>query len=562
MHHLFAKCQEMADPTKQSDFFQEWRSDVEQIGWPMLNPNWNDNLFDLTGLLRKTAVINLDNGFTINYGIFSLLIPVARKVFIGANSPHATNFYEIQKVLNTIFPESSRPAHLDMLREVQEVHWFGLELQKIDALTPQRHILDVENNYEALKAAFPGLNFDYLISDLLSNHVLSWNKIKNKIYGARGFLEKAPHINTLVQNYKRAAGNYFVYQYVRNSYIYGATLEKSKCEQLVPLFLPLPSLRVFVRNHFDKEAIKDVDNLVESIRSSFIEMLQNSEWAHEKLKNGAIRKAKIMKKLISYPQELETPGALDKHFNIHLDSSVSYYWTMKRIERASINPLLDYVSSDFPMNPVFGFMSNAVYTRADNTINVLAPIMDEPLFHTSFPNYAKIAGIGFVIGHEIGHGFDAEGILFDENGKQQILFDGNDSMEYAKKITCLINQYNNYDDPSFGRKLNGSTTIMELLADEIGQDAAWRTFKKLDLSQEKKIIGFEDLSFEKLYFRIGALKWCSPRSPLTLEDQLKQVHATTSFRVNGVFANEKGFAEAFNCSAGSPMNPVKKCTMF
>ncbi|CAO4366792.1 unnamed protein product [Caenorhabditis nigoni] len=134
--------------------------------------------------------------------------------------------------------------------------------------------------------------------------------------------------------------------------------------------------------------------------------------------------------------------------------------------------------------------------------------------------------------------------------------------EYEKKAMCLVNQYGQYDDPDFGKNLNGNKTINEIIPDQLGHDIAWKIFKKLDLSQEKKIIVFEDYSIEKLYFQIGATNWCSPRAPHTLEVQLRDPHATNSFRVNGVFSNTEEFAETFNCPVGSPMNPVKKCKVF
>ncbi|PIC48109.1 hypothetical protein B9Z55_007213 [Caenorhabditis nigoni] len=334
------------------------------------------------------------------------------------------------------------------------------------------------------------------------------------------------------------------------------------CHEIVINNLPLPSLRVFIRNHFDKNALQDVDKLVEDIRSSFIEMLEKSKWIHKKTRSGAIRKTKGIKKVVAYPKEMETPGALDRIYNLDIVATDSIYTTRKKIDRASKILLLDYVTGDLSINPFFGLEVNAAYAQNENSINVYAPLIDDPLFHTSFPNYAKIAGVGSVIGHEIGHGFDAIGVNFDENGNLKQWHDDKDEPELKKKVACLINQYDNYDDPSFGKKMNGSKALLELMADEMGQDVAWRTFKKLDLSQEKRIIGFEDYSIEKLYFQIGATNWCSPRAPHTLEVQLRDPHATNSFRVNGVFSNKKEFAETFNCPAGSPMNPVKKCTMF
>ena len=84
---------------------------------------------------------------------------------------------------------------------------------------------------------------------------------------------------------------------------------------------------------------------------------------------------------------------------------------------------------------------------------VLAPIIADPLFHHSFPEYAKIAGVGFIISHEIGHGFDNGGRNYDETGKQKMWWTEKDVKEYEKRMMCLVEQYENYDDPSFGKNV-------------------------------------------------------------------------------------------------------------
>ncbi|PIC48111.1 hypothetical protein B9Z55_007214 [Caenorhabditis nigoni] len=537
MKHLFRTCEESNDESKKYVIEKERIKYIKQeaidIGWPLADPSWSSSSFNLPEVLRKIPSILDDERSEIGYGLFKLRIPAARKVFIGATSEYFFHFDSIKK---------------DIERELAAIN-------NIPTSSPNEMYSD---NFREINEALP--IFDHLIKSLLSKGPRSWGKVKNKIYGWKNFLPQAKKIKDLVYKDKRITANYLVYKYVSNSLRWIPV--SHGCDHDVIKYLPLPSIRVFVRNHFDKGGLKDVDKLVEDIRSGFIDMIEKSKWIREKTRNGAIRKAKAMKKTISYPPELEKPGALDEHFNIQLDPSDSYYITMRKIDRASMNLLLDFVSSDFSMGPQFTLEANALYAIFGNSINVLAPIMDDPLFHSSFPNYAKIAGIGFIIGHEIGHGYDIPGIFFDENGNLNPWHDKKDEPELEKKIMCLINQYNNYDDPSFGKKLNGTTTLGEMIADEIGQDVAWRTFKKLDLSQEKKIIGFEDYSIEKLYFQIGATNWCSPRSALKLDDQLKKVHPTNSFRINGLFANEKAFAETFNCPVGSPMNPVKKCTFF
>ena len=64
-----------------------------------------------------------------------------------------------------------------------------------------------------------------------------------------------------------------------------------------------------------------------------------------------------------------------------------------------------------------------------------------------------MASIGEVIGHEIGHGYDPFGRQKDENGKKSNWWTPEDSAEYDRRSQCLIDQYNEYDDPDFGRNV-------------------------------------------------------------------------------------------------------------
>ncbi|KAF1758897.1 hypothetical protein GCK72_015357 [Caenorhabditis remanei] len=252
--------------------------------------------------------------------------------------------------------------------------------------------------------------------------------------------------------------------------------------------LPLAALRMFARNHFDKENLQIASDMVEDVSESFVETIQESSWLHETTKQRAIKKVKNMKKVIGYPKELEAPDTLDRFF----ESSMNHFAAL------------------FPFESEFHYLiTNAMYHSTVNKLTLNVAFLDDPFFDSTYPKYAKVASIGEVIGHEIGHGYDPFGRQKDENGKENNWWTPEDSAEYDRRTRCLINQYNEYDDPDFGRN-----------------------------------------------------NWCSSRSETSLTKQLTLAHPTNSFRVNGVFSNMKSFAEAFNCPVGSPMNPEKKCQVF
>lgn len=55
--------------------------------------------------------------------------------------------------------------------------------------------------------------------------------------------------------------------------------------------------------------------------------------------------------------------------------------------------------------------------------------------------------IGFVIGHEITHGFDDQGRQFDKDGNLVDWWAPSTKEAFLKKAQCIIEQYGNYTDP-------------------------------------------------------------------------------------------------------------------
>lgn len=84
----------------------------------------------------------------------------------------------------------------------------------------------------------------------------------------------------------------------------------------------------------------------------------------------------------------------------------------------------------------------------------LVGYMDDPLFDATYPKYVNIALTGNILAHETSHGFDTAGIKRDENGEVRSWMKPEDLKEYGKKTQCLVDQYNEYDDPVFGKNVS------------------------------------------------------------------------------------------------------------
>ncbi|EGT35837.1 hypothetical protein CAEBREN_26097 [Caenorhabditis brenneri] len=497
-------------------------------------------------------------------------------------STHYSPFLEVAPIDYRKKPAKSLKEVIIKILAVNDIKYDAGEVARaIEKYKDMEKILD-EFHYEydsekvkfsELEAKVPTLDLRKIIDNLMHPDKKSSikDKVENRLVAFEHslFFDKDMNLNKIIQSTSaQDLANFLIMYYIDTS---GGALSMDehftmnrKCENEVIKFLPRASLRVFVRNYFDKENLKIVSEMVEETKQNFIEMIQESTWLHEETKKNAILKVEKMRKMIGYPEEFEKAGALDKTFEtLNVFPTDSHYTIMNKIKRFVTEQTMEYVALETPLDPKEDVMEvNAFYVNDENYLNILVPFLDDPLFDSTYPTYAKLAGTGATLGHETGHGFDPWGITRDENGEKRDWWTPEDSEEYDRRVECMVEQYNEYDDPDFGKNLNGSYTKLEMVADGFGAETAWRAFKKLDLSREPEIIGFDEYSMEKLFFRIFALDYCTSRDTSTLEEVLERFHPTDSFRVNGVFSNMKAFAKTFNCPVGSPMNPEKKCELF
>uniref|UniRef100_A0A0N4ZJI7 Peptidase_M13 domain-containing protein n=1 Tax=Parastrongyloides trichosuri TaxID=131310 RepID=A0A0N4ZJI7_PARTI len=98
-------------------------------------------------------------------------------------------------------------------------------------------------------------------------------------------------------------------------------------------------------------------------------------------------------------------------------------------------------------------------------------MLREPIFDLNLPTTVKFGGYGSVIGNEIIHGFDEEGIRFTKFGKDE---------KYIKRRQCMIDQYNDITYLGGSLKVNGTLTLMENIVDNGGIEIAYRAFKKYE----------------------------------------------------------------------------------
>ncbi|KAF1754459.1 hypothetical protein GCK72_021022 [Caenorhabditis remanei] len=561
----FYKICQRAKTMNETEYYQQREVTSTEISKrigsiPFLDKNWTESSFDLNDMISNYSSLG-----RLNLGLF--MIPSNyRDVFIGRDLLFSKE--ELAEVKQMYLNDNKTLLDVATFEEdFKNMETFNEELEKFE----EQWDLSSFTKLSDLQAHLPSLDFERILKNLFSSKHKDevWETIRQRLLVPKlsFFFNETYNLETILQTTsKRVLANYFgaYFRFLMEEDNRDKPDGNVDCAKKVIEKLPLASLRVFARNHFDKENLRLASDMVEDIRQSFVEIIQQSTWLSQSTKIAAIRKIEHMQKLVGYPNDLEVPGALDSYFDtLNLSEGMSYLAAEVELDRFHTEQVMNFHASLLSIKPDEMYVeTNAYYMPELNKLTINVALLDEPFFDSTYPKYAKVASIGEVIGHEIGHGFDPFGRMMDENGGYKDWWTPEDSAEYDRRAQCLIDQYTGYDDPDFGRNLNGSITIGEMAADLLGINVSWKTYKKVDFSSEPSIFGFEDEKPDKLFFHMTALTWCRARDSTPLATKQRMLHPTSSFRVNGVFSNMKEFAEAFNCPVGSPMNPVKKCELF
>ncbi|XP_025191848.1 neprilysin-like isoform X2 [Melanaphis sacchari] len=343
---------------------------------------------------------------------------------------------------------------------------------------------------------------------------------------------------------------------------------KEFCTSVVKSTLKLPLAYEFYVRHDLKETTEEIFEMIKQLQDVFKDMISESEWMDEDTKSRILFKLDSIRIGVGYPEIFQTPELVDKKYDYVKTLENEYLQSLLNIRETEINLLLSELgkpvkfslSKQFIMDPL---EVNAFYTRLDNSINIPAGILQLP-FYNKGVDVVNYGAIGAIIGHEITHGFDIEGKNYDSYGQKISQWSSNAEREYLRRAMCFVDQYNQFElTPS--TRLNGTLTLGENMADNVGLKQSWKAYKLNKIGEGVHLPGLAEYSNDQLFFLSYANVWC--RKPFDeneeqIQDFIADDHSPNTARVIGSLRNSPEFAEAWKCPAGSRMNPSKKCSMW
>lgn len=303
--------------------------------------------------------------------------------------------------------------------------------------------------------------------------------------------------------------------------------------------------RLFVHDHVPEAVKDDATVMVRRLKSATIRRIRGVPWMAESTKRIAVAKVKAMRFQVAYPSDWYsefTGVTVDPERLLNNLIALNTRDTVRTIGTLGAG----CGESDGTWDDG-AFDVNAYYYPDKNQLTIPAGMLRPPFFDLRRSAAWNYGGIGCAIGHEITHGFDADGKNYDLRGSYKDWWLASDNSAYEKFSQGLVDMYEG--EEYLGGKVDGRLTLSENIAD-IGGVAISLTALR-EYIAEKKMGKRERLDALQDFFTSYAVSWRNKDRPRKARQSLYlDVHSPAPFRVNLVVRQFKEFYEAFDIHEG------------
>ncbi|MBQ7562978.1 MAG: M13 family metallopeptidase [Lachnospiraceae bacterium] len=305
--------------------------------------------------------------------------------------------------------------------------------------------------------------------------------------------------------------------------------------------------QLYVENFFDDTSISDLKKLTGDLINAYKVIFAAEDWLSEEGKEACLKKLEAMSVNVAYPDFdsldysqmelvtrenggnfLEAYFAADRFLMKHLA-----WLSTKEYDRYYWDPLDTELSTT---------ITNAMYYPVTNGIYIFAGICEAPTYSRELSYEEKLAGIGVIVGHEITHGFDNTGALYNMEGEEESWLPVEDQQAFNDRCDNVSFYYSDLTPFPGAGFYTGSNVVGEATADMGGMKAA------LFLGAKEKDFDYE------LFFRHYARVW---RANVSLDSEQEIMtgdpHPLPFYRINVAVQQYEEFYETFDVKEGDRM---------
>ncbi|RUS88407.1 hypothetical protein EGW08_003803 [Elysia chlorotica] len=470
----------------------------------------------------------------------------------------------------------------DVTAKMEDVFQFERNLSKIFAHSPDMSSLD-SNKYNLTQ-------FD----DLMGN----WINIKDyldDIFGGRHYFEHSTEVIVATPSYfsklgdvvgsarKETLANYLMWRVLHSVVSFLplefqlASLELSRvmdgssvltdrwrfCVEQAREAVGFAGSALFVDKHFDQDRKAKMTEALENIRLEFIGLLDHVTWLDQSTRSRLKDKARAMSLRIGYPDMIMDVDKLDSHYEKLEVTQSEFFTNMLRYRDFSVNWALSQLDKkpDPSLWSTTPDVVNAFYNWNFNHIIVTAGILQPPFYSPDYSDALMYGTIGTILGHELTHGFDNKGRLFDKHGHLSHQWSPVAEQGFSNASRCLVDQYSSYS--LHGHQSDGNKTLGENIADNGGLKLAYRAFRARGQPSASSLPGLNYTDSQLFYLGFSQFSTAPNLKKYNNAPSLPppRTHPSTH-RVKGCLSNSPEFVSAFSCPSGSPLNPHSKCQVW
>ena len=330
-----------------------------------------------------------------------------------------------------------------------------------------------------------------------------------------------------------------------------------RCVSATERAMPEALGALFVKSRFSPQAkaraLAMVDNLQATLRDDFSTL----PWMSPSTRTTAIAKLDVMRKKIGYPDKPRDYSAIVPQPHAYLADRYAAEQFAWNFDMGKIGKATDRGEWGFPAQTV-----NAEYNPTTNDITFPAGILQPPFYDVTNDDALNYGAIGAVIGHEMTHGFDDQGRLYDGAGNQREWYAPADVKRFDARASCVSDLYDTLPVDAHQNQ-KGRLVLGEAIADLGGTTIAYRAFERAQAGKPKtKLQGYTP---EQRFFLAYANVWAENVRPEAARLQANtDVHALGRNRVIGTLQNMPEFARVWACPLAAKMvrPPARRCSIW
>jgi putative endopeptidase len=297
--------------------------------------------------------------------------------------------------------------------------------------------------------------------------------------------------------------------------------------------------REYVTRHFPPASKAMMEELVGNLLRAYRESISALDWMSAETKQRAYAKLDMFRSKIGYPEKFRDYSELDLNPDDLLGNVLSANAFETRRQLAKVGAPVD--REEWLMLPQ---TVNAYYRPGMNEICFPAAILQKPFFAADAEMCENYGGIGAVIGHEVGHGFDDQGAQYDGAGNLEDWWTPEDKASFEEKSKALIAQYDGLSPRDLPEEhVNGALTVGENIGDLGGLTIALMAYSIARSGD----VGLEDA--QKLFFNWAYCWRTKRRTELAQQYLTIDPHSPPEFRAN-IVRNLDEFHATFGTEPG------------